>query len=459
MPDGRVLVAFDDGPLVASPTWTRLDDTDNLIAGIDIGPRGRGTLADQSDTSVAAVYVNDTDGLFDPANTGSPYFGKLDGKQILLQCWDPVAATWEEQYRGTIDGYGYDINPATDQNGDLLIANVQIDCVDVFEFLAGYGLTPGIDGDTAPAGSEGTVWYDETPALETVDFNIKAVLDAVGIDSTMYVVFTGNIRAQAANYDADESALVVLRDYAEAEFPQIANIYCDRFGRFVFHGRYSRFDPDTVSGDAGPSQWDFQRWRLGDGKAIAADATRGQMRVLAYKQARANVINAVVCYPKGIDEADIAGQIFKDDTSIADYGKRALPPIGDLLVLEGTTTSNDANTESLKYAEFLVTNQKDPRVTIDLLTVKAIDPLDHRAEETWGVLTKADISDIVNLKVGYPGGVGIGDPDGEDYFIESVTKRIRPLVGSGQENWHDYVEVDLGVSPAEWSMDTHGVFA
>ena len=78
----------------------------------------------------------------------------------------------------------------------------------------------------------------------------------------------------------------------------------------------------------------------------------------------------------------------------------------------------------------------------------------QRAEATWGVLTKADISDIVNLKVGYPGGVGIGDPDGEDYYIESVTQRVRPLNPT-----HDYIEVDLGVSPAVWSMDTNGVFA
>ena len=128
MPDGRVLVAFDDGPLEPSPTWTRLDDTDNLIAGFDIS-RGRQTLADQTDTGTASVYVNDTDGLFDPNNTGSPYFGVLDGKQIMLQIRNPVSGLWVTQYRGTIDGYGYDINPATDQNGDLRDAVVMDDFI------------------------------------------------------------------------------------------------------------------------------------------------------------------------------------------------------------------------------------------------------------------------------------------------------------------------------------------
>src|SRR5690242_20624127 len=106
MPDGRVLVAFDDGPLVASPTWTRLDDTDDLIAQIDI-QTGKQTLDDQTGTGTAVVSVNDTDGLFDPLNTLSPYFGKLDGKQILLQAWNPVTATWESQFRGTVRNYGY----------------------------------------------------------------------------------------------------------------------------------------------------------------------------------------------------------------------------------------------------------------------------------------------------------------------------------------------------------------
>lgn len=462
MPNGRVLVAFDDGPLEPEPTWTRLDDTDNLIAGFDIS-RGRQTLADQTDAGTASVYVNDRHGIFDPANEDSLYFEKLDGKQILLQCWDPVNEVWVSQFRGTIDGYGYDINPATDQNGNPLIANVQIDCVDIFEFLAGYGLTPGIDGKTAPSGSEGTICYyggTDPLAAQDVDERIIEVLTDVGVDVDMYVVFSGNVTLQPTNYDADESALVVLRDACEAELPQIANMYCDKLGRFVFHGRESRFDPVGVASGADPGAWDFHRFKLGDGKAIAADSARGQMRVLRYAQTRRNVINAAICYPKGCAEADIPNQVFADATSITDYGKRAVS-MTDLLVAEGTTTTNDANTECKKYGELVVKNQKDPRVTIDLLRVKAVEPDDHRAVATWRALVLSDISDIVNLRVGYPGGTGItdGDDGGEDYYIESVTQRVRPLRGSGSAGWFDYVETDLGVSPAEWSMDTHGVFA
>lgn len=453
MADGRVLVAFGDGPLEPSPTWTRLDDTDHLVSGFDIS-RGKQTLLDRTDTGTATVYLNDTAGVFDPNNASSPYFGQLDGRQIQLQVWNPVDAEWVPQFRGVIDSYGYAIHESQ------VLATVQVECVDLFDFLGGYGLTPGLDGDTPPAGSEGTVFYEDTGG--TVDDRIIQVLTDVGVDSSMWVVFTGNVKLPESKYDADESALTVLRDCADAELPFIANIYIDKQGRFVFHGRYSRFDPDGVAGDATPGAWDFTRWKLGDGDAILADGTRGQMRVLSYGRARSDIINAALCYPTGIPEADIPGQVYVDATSISAYGKHAAPPMTDLQIASGTTVgdyppsagSTTANDQCLLYATLLVQNQKDPQVAIQTLTVKALPPGDARAAATWGVLTGADISDIVNLRVGYPGGTGIGDPDGEDYYVEGITMRVRPLNPS-----YDEVELDLEVSPAVWSMDTHGVFA
>src|SRR4051812_11655447 len=99
--DGRVLIALDDTALEETPTWTRIDDTPNLVSGIDIR-RGRQSEFDQTETSTATVYLNDTRGLFDMHNTGSPYWGKLVGHQILLQIRNPVTNVWEPQTRMTI---------------------------------------------------------------------------------------------------------------------------------------------------------------------------------------------------------------------------------------------------------------------------------------------------------------------------------------------------------------------
>lgn len=448
MPDGRVLVALDDGPLAASPTWTRLDDTDNFVAGFDI-TQGKQDEFETTDTGTATVYFNDTAGLLDPANTSSPYFGKVDGKQILLQIFDPVTEVWEPRFRGLIDNATFDVNPATDADGTPILANVQLECVDVFDYLAGLEMVPGMFGNTPPAGLEGIIFYEDTAG--TVDDRIIQALTDASVDSSRYVVFTGNVSVQECRYDPGDSLLVVLRDAADAELPFIANIYCDRQGRFVFHGREARFDPATVAAGAATGAWDFNTWKCGDGAAINADPARAQVRVLSYSRGRRDIINAALAWPQGLAQNEVADNIAFDATSITSYGYHSLPPLENLIVKAGTTTGNTAKAECALYAQLYVANRKDPLVRVQSLTLKSLAPGDPRAAATWGMLTKADISDVVNISVGYPGGVGIQN---HDHYVEGRSTRVRPLNAD-----FDYVEVDMSVSPAEWSTDSHGVFA
>lgn len=452
MPDGRILVALDDGPLVASPTWTRLDDVDNFVSGYDIHA-GRQTNLDQTDTGTMSVYFNDTTGRLDPRNTLSDLYGKIDGRQILAQIYDPVASTWESHFRGWIDYATFDINPAVDAAGKPIVATVQLECVDMFDYLGGLQMIPGYFGSTPPAGYEGTIYYQPTPDSligPTVDARIIEALTDAGVDSTRWSVFTGNVSMVGTTYDPGDSVLVVVRDAADAELPMIANIYCDRQGRFVFHGRYSRFDPVTVSGG---TTWDFTTWKAGDGVAIAGDATRAQVRVLSYSRGRRDIINAAVAWPTGMDQADMPGQVFADATSQTDYGYHGMPAMEDLQIFEGTTTGNTGKVECAKYAELWVKNRKDPLERVETLTLKSVWPDDSRASSTWGMLTRADISDIINLSVGYPGTEGVGLQEYESY-IEGYSTRVRPLNPD-----YDYVERDFDISPAEWSTDSHGVFA
>jgi len=454
---GRVQIAFDDGPLVANPTWTRIDGgdspfPDSFVSGYDIEV-GRQTLISQTDTGTATVYINDHEsGLFDPRNLSSPYYGKLDGRQLLLQLYDPVAATWEDQFRGFIDDITWEIDgSAVNASGAPINASIQLECVDLFDFLAGYGLTPGLDGVTPPAGAEDGVYYAATAG--SVDDRIIEVLGDVGIDPSRYTVASGNVHVKAVKYDPDESALQALRDAADAELPFIANIYCDRHGNFQFRGRYSRFDPDAVAAEPG-STWDFTRWAVGDGEAILADSSRAQMRVLAFTRNRSDLINVAIAYPQNMKPADMPGQVWADTASITAYGKHAAPPMSDLLTDSSDVGGLTDLQETSLYAELLVKNQKDPRENVSSLQVKTVAPDDSRAATTWALLTKADISHIINVKVGYPAGTGLtgASPD-DDYYIEGRRLRVRPL-----QPGYDYVECDYDLSPAVWSMDTHSVF-
>ncbi len=468
--DGRVLIAFDDPPLEPNPTWTRLDSPsgtdfpENFVSGYDVEV-GRQTLLAQTDTGTATVYIYDHKlALFDPRNTSSPYYGKLDGKQILLQTYDPVRAVWEERFQGLIDEITWDVDgSAINADGEPLNESLQLHCVDLFDYLGSFGLTPGLDGVKPPKGSEAAVYYGQT--LGSVDDRIIEILMDVSNDSTWVVdrtiVFSGNVHAREVKYDPDESALAALRDACDAELPFIANMYCDRKGRFVFHGRYSRFDPDAVAANANnndKNNWDFNRWKVGDGKAITADATRAQMRVLSFLRGRGNIINGCLCSPEGIKPEDVKDQVYVDLTSFGEYGRHTIPPIQNLIIKQGIrhgAAPVDANTECLNYATLHVLNQKDPRESISALQVKTVRPSDHRAATTWALLTQVDISDIVNCKVGYPAGVGFtGASPVDDYYVEGLRLQVRPLAN----NDFDYLELDLNVSPAIWSMDTHGVF-
>lgn len=442
MPDGRVLVALSDGPLAASPTWTRLDDTDNLIAQIEIST-GRQTELDRTDTGTCTVSFNDTartEALFDPANTLSPLYGSLDGAQILIQAYNPVTGIWEPQFRGHIDQAGYDIP------GSQAVTRGSLECVDILDYLAGCQMAPGLFGVTGPGG---TIVYAETAG--TIDDRFIEALTDAGIDSSMYVIFTGNVRGAEGVYDPGDSVLNVLRDGVSAEFPAVAaNDFVDRRGRYCFHGRYARSDPDTVAATAGSAAWDFQRWKVGDGAAIALDSDTAQVRGFSFTRGRRDIINAALCWPRFsttdtlFDQAEVPDNVVSDAASITAYGYHALPPAEDLLVLEGTTTGNTAKAECLYYGQQIVANLKDPLERVTSLVVKSLRSTDSRAAATWGVLTRADISDIMNVSVGYPGGVGVQNVP---YYVEGYTKTIRPL---GPD--FDMIEADYNVSPAVWSV-------
>src|SRR5262249_18481190 len=142
-------------------------------------------------------------------NSSSPYFGKLDGKQILLQLYDPVQESWEPQFKGLIDSAGYALdNTAVNALGQPINATIELNCVDMFDYLAGFGLTPGLAGDRPPAGGDDGVWY--APTTDEAFVRILQILGDCGVganDGIQSVVFSGNVALQTAKYDPDEPAL------------------------------------------------------------------------------------------------------------------------------------------------------------------------------------------------------------------------------------------------------------
>lgn len=414
MPDGRVLIASGD-PLDPSPSWSRVDSVDSLVRSIEI-TTGKQSEFDRTDTGHAVISLNDRTGDYD----------SFVGSQVLIQLRNPVDGIWYSRFRGLIDEYGWNIRPSQ------VLADVQISCVDIFDYLAGVEQLPGVHGDPPPLPSI-IFWEDGE-----VDARIEALLGVAGagLDPDRFVVFSGNVNVQPTKYDPGDSILVALRDAADAESPvALANIYVDRLGRFVFHGRQARIDPDTVSSGA---DWDFNRWKIGDGAAIAGDSDYAQMRSpFQYRVSRNKVVNAALITPRGVDRATIPTLIEADPTSIAANGYHSYSYADS--INNGHKTNGDTASEDLqRSAAYLVGNYKDLRRRIEALHVKAIRPADSRATPVWDVLCKSDISDQVNLTATYPG----GGPIDETYNIEGWTQTITPLNPE-----HDMVDLELNVSP------------
>ena len=409
MADGRVLIALAAGPLVAEPTWTRFDeDTACRCAGFD-WTRGRQSEFDVSEAGSARVYFHDRDGSLSGED--------LVGLQIMLQLFDPVAEEWHPVFRGHIDDVQNTASP-----GAPTLTNKEIDCVGIFDYLAGAKMVVGSWGDTYPATAKlnGVVFYEDGP----VDGRIEDVLDDAGLDPDMYVVFSGNVDVNESLYDPDDNALQALRDAADAEFPGIANVYEDRFGRVVFHGRFARFDPDTVAGDAGPDAWDFTRWEAATREDVTG--TRAQVREFGWNSPRSRIVNTYHAWPAkdelGYDaKPKIVETLMRSDgTSITAYGYHGLEA-GDLIIKEHKTNGNTGYEECGLFGDFWVANYNLPRKNVQRVTFKSLWPDDARAAATWDLMCRIDISDILHLWIDE------ADLSDDEFYVEGIQGEARFL--------------------------------
>jgi hypothetical protein len=423
---GRVLIATGAGPLVAEPTWTRFDDTALCrCAGFD-WERGRQSEFDVTNTGTARVRFHDRNGTFATAED-------FVGLQIMLQLYDPCAEAWEPVFRGHIDSILSSPNTNTDA-----VTDVELDCVDIFDYLGGAKLVVGVMGDALPTGMSGVVFYEDGP----VDDRITAALDDGGLDSTMYVVFSGNIDVNETLYDPDDVILQVVREASDAEFPSgVANAYADRYGRVVWHGRFAKFDPDAVSGDAGDDAWNFQRWEA----ATRADVgtTRAQIREYEDSVPRSRIINSYLAWPaedeKGVEfkQSNVAALVRTDSGSIASQGYHG-EEAANLIIKEHKTNGNTGAVECGLFGDYYVANYADPQKTVERITFKSLRANDPRAAATWAFMTRADIADAVDLYIAERG------LSGEEFFIEGISGECE--VGKVV----DIVTVTPNLSPAAY---------
>jgi hypothetical protein len=417
------LIATAAGPLVAEPSWTRYDELSACRCGGFDWQRGRQSEFDVTNTGTARVYFHDRNGTFASED--------FIGLQIMLQLYDPVAAAWEPVFRGHIDDAHGSPSP-----GAPTLTNVQLDCVDILDYLAGVKMVVGTFGDVLPAGMDGVVFYEDGP----VDGRLDDLASDAGLASSMYVHFTGNVNVHETVYDPDDDILGAMRDAADAEFPLgLANVYCDRYGREVFHGRFAKIDPDTTSSGA---EWTFTRWEAATREDVITG--RAHIREFQYNRPRARIVNSFAAWPELTQQARdfppslIATMTKTDATSISAYGLRGREAPA-LIIKEHKTNGNTGADECELFGTFYVTNLAEPRKNIERVTFKSYHPDWTGAADTWEILTRMDISDVIHMWVDE---AGLTDAE---FFIEGISGECR--VGTPG---YDIVTVTPNLSPAEF---------
>lgn len=447
IPDGRILFALDpdDTSLTWSPTWTALDDEyPSLVTSYTID-RGRQYELDHTDTGRATVEIADVEGVLDPTNAGGPFYGAIEALiQAMIRRYNPVSDTWETRFRGFVSDYDYAFDPS------MRVNRLTVQLVDLFEFLAAIDMYPTTFGHDPAAGGSGVtdpselddqVWFGPTVDGQPFDERIRAIIEQALIPNDYRIVFSGNVDVQATTYSPGESALSAIQETADAEFPGVSNVYCDRHGRICVHGRLAKFDPaGTVASLDDPSNWDFHEFDAGDGFWVASSPpTYAHLREFAFNRGLSKVINQGLATPKNAPDGSLEAQVVDDLTSQGLRGIRSWSALNLITQAGNLTPATNALEETKRFALYYVNNYAIPRNRITAISFRSIDPSSPGASETWRLVSQVDISDYITVSVGSPGGGGF---DHDPYFVEGIHESSAPA-----NPLYDDVTVSLDLSP------------
>lgn len=95
-----VYIAFDDGPYVASPTWTEITQYVRSVST----RRGRADDFEQFETGTAQLVLDNRARTFDPFYTSGPYYLKLTPRR-QIRIVGQIGGTLYEVFRGYVAGW------------------------------------------------------------------------------------------------------------------------------------------------------------------------------------------------------------------------------------------------------------------------------------------------------------------------------------------------------------------
>lgn len=171
---------------------------------------GRNIYQDQFETSSCVIRVLDPNSYFNPQNTSSPYYGKLQPLRKLRISADYAGSTYY-LFSGYTQTYQYTY-PIGQETGYVDITSS--DAFRLFNMAAITTVSGAVDGD-----------YTGT--------RIGQILDMLGWPTTMRTIATGNTKC-GTDPGTTRTALSALKN---AEFSEYGAFYMDSGGNAVFKSR------------------------------------------------------------------------------------------------------------------------------------------------------------------------------------------------------------------------------
>lgn len=444
-----VSISLEDGPLVESPTWTRLDNLAGiLIEKIEIV---RGRPDERSKVAPAQVTITgkDTNGVLDPTNSNSVLFPWIAPvKQMAVSLYRPDTAEWHWLVRGHNATFNFDFDVSE------LWTEFTITFTDALDIINDAEVIPDGKLNFVAAESIGDCYYTG----QHVDDRLFAVLEDAATafegqtwPAGMLEVASGNVFVQGRAYSSRTSLLQVIDEAVDAEFPFAANRYITKYGAFAFRGRFYRFSPTfyQAANDASRSAGHrLVQWNVGDAAAAQADPTVANVNGLTFGDDKDYLINAALVTPVGISTEQLASgdNSFSDAPSIALYGVRTAGMSFENLIIAAAEDGNTFVQEAASYADAIVGNYKDPVTFVKEFTLKNPSPGDSTTQATavWDVLTGIELSDMVFVTTDHPGGGGFNPADtifDQYHWVESLRYTLTALQG---DEW--MVELTVGMS-------------
>lgn len=363
--------------------------------------RGRQADLNRTEAGTSRILLLNRDGLYDPTNLGSPYFGTvLPFKQAKINVAHPITGVFRDIFSGYIESWNFTRQgPRGSQ--------VELNLMDGFELLENAHVVP----DGAQAG--GAAFY----ASQRVDDRMKALLADAGWPLARTNIYTGSINVQDITYGIGTSFLSALMDTADAEFPGIANCFCGKSGFFNFRGRYDRLNY---------TGYPRNTWFCGDDGAIELDDTLIPIFDMSYNMDKQSVINTSLVTPLGIPDVNVPAQRKTDGTSVGLYGERA-NDVQNLIILDNWRDSISGEADCERFAQYYVDNYKVPLMRIDSIEFHAQmagvedTPINNTI---WDFFHKVEIGDVVSIQTFHPGGGGF---DGALFFVEGIHNVVKGL--------------------------------